>query len=40
MSTHPLVQHLRRHPTLASLARAVVAVSGEPDSLALLYALL
>lgn len=39
MNAHPLVTHLRHHPALASLQRAVVAVSGGPDSLALLYAL-
>ena len=39
MNAHPLVTQLRHHPALASLKRAVVAVSGGPDSLALLYAL-
>lgn len=39
MKPHRLVTHLRHHPALSSLRRAVVAVSGGPDSLALLYAL-
>lgn len=39
MIAHPLVTHLRHHPALVALQRAVVAVSGGPDSLALLYAL-
>ena len=39
MKPHPLVTHLRHHPALVSLQRAVVAVSGGPESLALLYAL-
>lgn len=39
MKPHPLVTQLRHHPALTSVRRAVVAVSGGPDSLALLYAL-
>ena len=39
MKSHPLVTHLRHHPTLATMPRVVVAVSGGPDSLALLYSL-
>jgi len=39
MKLHPLVTHLRHHPTLATMPRVVVAVSGGPDSLALLYGL-
>ncbi|MCX6015431.1 MAG: tRNA lysidine(34) synthetase TilS [Chloroflexales bacterium] len=39
MNTHHLVNHLQQHSALASFGRAVVAVSGGPDSLALLYAL-
>lgn len=40
MKSHPLIKHLTQQPTLQHRACMVVAVSGGPDSLALLHALI